>query len=270
MHTISAFADEISPHLAVQIAELKRHGLHGLDLRSVEGVNVLDLTDTQLKEVRTQCADVELKVQAIGSPVNKVPFSQRAREEENEKLRRAIHAAEMTGTKRIRIFSPEGAGDLAKEDEAVIDWLTEQRDIAQGAGMILLHENDAKFWGAYPENSKKLFAALGNDHFKAAFDFANTILLGFNPWQDWFPWIIPYLDTLHIKDAIKEEGRVVPAGQGEGNIAAILMVLQQVRWQGTLTLEPHLAATGPFGGFSGEQLFEEAVNALRLVLLEFN
>lgn len=270
MHSITGFADEISPHLNIQVAELKRHGLHGLDLRSVEAVNVLDLSDAELKEVGKQCAAKGLKVQSIGSPVNKVPFSKKGRVEENEKLRRAIHAAEVVGAKRIRIFSPEVPGDLPTEDDAVIEWLREQRTMAEQAGMILLHENDAKFWGAYPENSKKLFAALGNEHFRAAFDFANTILLGFNPWNDWFPWIIPYLDTLHIKDAIKEEGRVVPAGQGEGNIAAILMVLQQVRWQGALTLEPHLAAAGPFGGFSGEQLFEEAVNALRLVLLEFN
>jgi dihydroorotate dehydrogenase len=36
-------------------------------------------------------------------------------------------------------------------------------------------------------------------------------------------------------------------------------------WQGPLTIEPHLAAAGPMGGFSGEALFEVAVTALRKV-----
>ena len=39
-------------------------------------------------------------------------------------------------------------------------------------------------------------------------------------------------------------------------------------WSGPLTIEPHLASAGAFGGFSGEQLFEVAVDALRQVVSE--
>ena len=72
---LSAFADEISPDLDVQIATLKRLDVPGLDLRSVRGKNVLNLTDAELDEVAEQCAANGLHVQAIGSPVNKVSFS---------------------------------------------------------------------------------------------------------------------------------------------------------------------------------------------------
>jgi len=109
MPLISAFADEIDPSLDVQLATLARLNIPGLDLRSVDGVNVLNLEDHTLRQVRAKCEAQNVHVQAIGSPVNKVDFTAENQPKELEKLRRAIHAAELTGTKRIRIFTPEGS-----------------------------------------------------------------------------------------------------------------------------------------------------------------
>jgi sugar phosphate isomerase/epimerase len=130
----------------------------------------------------------------------------------------------------------------------------------------LILENDDRYWNAFPETAKKMFDTLGGPSFRAAFDFANTVLIGYRPMKDWFPWLLPHLDTLHIKDAIQSERRVVPAGQGDAQIEETLRWLVEQGWSGPLTLEPHLSAAGPFGGFSGPQLFEEATNALRQVL----
>jgi len=85
---------------------------------------------------------------------------------------------------------------------------------------------------------------------------------------DWFPWVIPFVDTLHIKDAIEAERRVVKAGDGDGELLEGLKAMVEAGWSGPLTIEPHLSAAGPFGGFSGEDLFEVAVTALRSVAAE--
>ena len=266
---LSGFADEISPNLDLQIATLKRLGVPGLDLRSVEGVNVLDLNDAQLDEVAQKCANNGIHVQCIGSPVNKVQLTGANQPLELEKLERAIHAAQKTGTKLIRIFSPEvPEADYANAWMAVEAWMAEQIYTAEQAGMTLLHENDATFYGAFPQGAQRLFEQFGGENFKAAFDFANTVLIGYRPMKDWFPWLLPHLHTLHIKDAIEVGKRVVPAGEGEGEIVGTLRWLKSQGWTGTLTLEPHLSSAGKFGGFSGEQLFEEAVVALRKVLAE--
>lgn len=260
--SLTAFADEISPDLDVQTAELARLGVEGLDLRSVGGTNVMDLTLPQLEGVIEKCHEHGLKVSCVGSPVNKVPYDVMTEAKEFDRLKHACYVAHRLNTKKIRIFSPEThEPELAPK---VLDWMRAQVRLAEEEGIVLLHENDAKYWGAYPDNAKRLFDELGGDHFKAAFDFANTVLLGYRPFDDWFPWILPHLDTLHIKDA--KDGQVVPAGEGDGQMEQTLRWLIEKGWDGPLTIEPHLQAAGAFGGFSGPQLFERAVEALRSTL----
>ena len=263
--TLSAFADEISSDLDVQIRTLLTLGISGLDLRSVDDINVVKLSEDDLKRVADKTRESGLLVQAIGSPVNKVPYSSAARPEEFDKLKKSIHAANLTGTKRIRLFTPEA--DDADETK-VLAWMREQILLAADHDIVLLHENDGRFWGAFPDHAQRLFGELGGPNFKAAFDFANTVLIGYRPIPDWFPWLLPHLDTIHIKDAIRAEGKVVPAGEGEGELGPTLAWLMEQGWNGTLTLEPHLSAAGPMGGYSGEQLFGVATNALRAVLTQ--
>ncbi len=260
---LTAFADEISPDLSEQLATLVRLRYTGLDLRSAFGKNVLQLTNDEVLQVRQMTEKAGLVIQAIGSPVNKVLLDSSLREGELRKLERAIEIAHVCGTDRIRIFSPES--DNWAE---VRGWMDDQVALAASEGILLLHENDANFFGAKPENARKLFDSFGGVNFRAAFDFANTVLIGYRPLRDWFPWLLPHLDTLHIKDAIEAEHRVVAAGEGNGDLLASFRYLVEAGWSGPLTLEPHLASAGPTGGFSGVQLFEHAAHALSELLTE--
>ncbi|AIE87300.1 sugar phosphate isomerase/epimerase family protein [Fimbriimonas ginsengisoli] len=263
---LTGFADEISPSIDEQVETLSRLGLSGLDLRGVDGINVLDLTLDHLEKILDKVHDAGLKISCVGSPVNKVKYDVMAQAREFDRLKRACYVAQRVNTKRIRIFTPEVPE--GSEDELapkVIEWMKEQRQLAKDQEVVLIHENDARFWGAYPENAKRMYGELGDSHFKAVYDFANDVLLGYRP-KDWFPWLLPHLDTLHIKDAKAAERAIVPAGEGDAEIEETLRYLIGEGWNGNLTLEPHLQAAGPMGGFSGAQLFETAVVALRNVL----
>ncbi|HWD39094.1 MAG TPA: TIM barrel protein [Fimbriimonas sp.] len=265
--TLSAFADEISPALDQQVETLKRLSVPGLDLRSVNGVNVLDLSVDDLYGVHEACKEAGVYVQSIGSPVNKVPYDLVAQGNELGKLEKAIRAAERLLVQRIRIFTPEAPENAGADfEDKVLAWMLEQKRKAVDEGVVLIVENDARYWSAYPENAKRLFGELGGPNFRAAFDFANTVLLGFRPMNDWFPWLLPHLDTLHIKDATQSPAAILPAGEGEGQIEETLEWLIRQKWAGPLTLEPHLQAAGKFGGFSGPDLMETAVEALRRIL----
>ena len=266
---ITGFVDEAASAAPDQIKIARRLGLRGVDVRTVDGKNVLQLTDDEAKAYREMTESAGLAIQSVSSPVNKVPLTPDHRLEENAKLRRAIELCRVLGTRRIRIFSPT-VGDQCREEDwpAVREWMAEQVAMAKDGDVVLLHENDARFYGAFPEGARRLFEEFGSDHFRAAFDFANTVLIGFRPLKHWFPWLLPHLDTLHIKDAIEAEGRVVPAGEGEGQMVETLRWLATMGWDGPLTLEPHLAVAGEFGGYTGPQLFEAATQALRTTIAE--
>lgn len=264
---ITGFVDEISPDVAEQIAAAQRIGLHGIDVRSVQNINVLDLTPAHLLDLRQRAVDAGLTLQSVGSPVNKVAYAPEHRAGELDKLRRAIAAAKALGTERVRIFSPEWTQEGTEPDHGgLLDWMGEQVELAEDAGVRLIHENDAKFYGAYPTAAQRLMEALSGPHFALAYDAANTVLLGYRTTRDWLPWMMPYLDTIHVKDAIQAEGRIVPAGEGDGEWPDFLSAVIRQGWQGPLTLEPHLEVAGRFGGFSGEERFAEAARALRQVL----
>jgi sugar phosphate isomerase/epimerase len=264
---LTAFADEISSNLDEQVEAMTRLGVRELDLRSVDGINVLDLSLDQLQRTQETLHEHGIKVSCVGSPVNKVKFDVMTQAREFDRLKHACYVAQRMNTTRVRIFTPEVPDERDEEAATqVLAWMSEQRRLAQDQMITLLHENDARYWGAYPDNSKRLFDELGGPNFKAAFDFANTVLLGYRPMQDWFPWLVPHLDTLHIKDAVALDKKVVAAGEGDGQIEETLRFLIGQGWNGNLTIEPHLQAAGPMGGFSGAQLFEKAVTSLRGVL----
>jgi len=77
-----------------------------------------------------------------------------------------------------------------------------------------------------------------------------------------------YIEYVHIKDAHFSDGVEVPAGEGDGEIKEILMSLKKKGREYFLSLEPHLAHSGQFQGFSGTELFKKASQALRKILSE--
>ncbi|MHB8636997.1 MAG: sugar phosphate isomerase/epimerase family protein [Fimbriimonadaceae bacterium] len=266
---LSAFGDEAGSSAQEQVDALVKSGLHGLDVRSVDGVNVLAMTDEALMATREACEAHGRHVQAVGSPINKVAFSHSTLNDETQKLAGAIKAAKILGTRRIRIFTPETPPNQGPAAWAELKPVMETMvSMAADADVVLIHENDGHYYGAFPAHAKRLFEAIGGPHFRAAFDFANTVLIGFRPMRDWFPWLLPHLDTLHIKDAVESEHQVVAAGEGDGQLVETLRFLVSQNWHGPLTLEPHLKAAGPLGGYSGPELFAYAAERMKAVVAE--
>lgn len=264
---LSAFGDEAGASALDQVDALVKCGIHGLDVRNVDGVNVLALTEDALKATRETCEGKGRVVQAVGSPINKVQFSHTTLADESAKLIQAIKAAAILGTRRIRIFTPETPPHQGPAAWAELKPVMEEMvRIAADADVVLIHENDGHYYGAFPEHAKRLFGEIGGPHFRAAFDFANTVLIGFRPMRDWFPWLLPHLDTLHIKDAVEGDHKVVAAGDGDGQLVETIKFLMSQGWHGPLTLEPHLQAAGPLGGYSGPELFAHAAAKLKAVV----
>ncbi|WP_207782830.1 hypothetical protein [Phytoactinopolyspora limicola] len=59
---------------------------------------------------------------------------------------------------------------------------------------------------------------------------------------------------------------VVPAGEGDGEVAATVVALLADGFGGFFSLEPHLKAGERYGGYSGPDLFRVATHAFTAIL----
>ena len=264
---LSGFADEISPDLDEQLAVLDAESIVHLELRSVWSTNVADLDDTQLARFQDQIDRAGVQVSAIGSPIGKVdieaPF-----EPELERLRRVADIAGQLGTKLVRVFSffiPQ-AHDPRLYRAQVIDRMRALAELAAERGLVLAHENEKNIYGDRPERCADVIASVGSPALRATFDAANFVQCGVRPHTEAYELLRPYLEYVQVKDALMATGKVVPAGQGDGEVRDTLAALRDSGFQGYLSLEPHLAMAGSFGGFSGQEGFRRASAALKGLL----
>lgn len=271
MIRLSAFADEISPDLDEQIATLQREGLHYLDLRGVWNINVLDLSNAQIGQIKQALNAGGIKVAAIGSPLGKTAIDSPFKDT-MQKLERAIEVAEAFGTLFIRIFSfyppayPQVTGTQAGSNrDEVMSRLRAMSERAASANVTLLHENEKDIYGDTIECCVDLMQSCANEHFKAILDPANFIQCAQVPYPDAYDALRPWLAYVHVKDALPD-GKVVAAGEGAGRWPDLLQRLRADGYDGFFSLEPHLAAAGQFQGFSGPELFAKASQALQGML----
>ena len=266
---LSGFADEISPDPRAQLAALAAESISHLELRSAWSVNVADFSDEQLAAFRAAVNAAGVHVSAIGSPIGKVgldaPFGL-----ELDRMRRVADVAAELGTAIVRVFSfflPVGEPP-ERHRGRVIDRMGALTRIAEERGLVLAHENEKEIYGDVPDRCADLITAVGSPALRATFDPANFVQCGVRPFTDAYALLRPHLVYLQVKDALAATGEVVPAGQGDGELRETLAALRDSGFAGFMSLEPHLAQAGRFGGFSGPEGFHRAAEALKFLLNE--
>jgi sugar phosphate isomerase/epimerase len=268
---LSGFADEISPEPGVQLATLAAESMRYLELRSAWSANVASMTDAELASFRSEIEEAGVHVSAIGSPIGKIEIDAPLGPE-LERMRRIADVADLFGTTIVRVFSffiPAGEPPQ-RYRQAVIDRMGALAQIAAERGIVLAHENEKEIYGDIPERCADLIASVGSAALRATFDAANFVQCGVRPHTDGYQLLRPHLVYLQIKDAVAATGQVVPAGEGDGEVRETLAALAASGFSGYVSLEPHLAEAGRYGGFSGPQEFRRAVAALKGLLRELS
>ncbi len=267
--TLSAFADEISPELDVQVETLGREGIKHLELRGAWGKNVLALSDAELDTLKATLDRQGIKVSAIGSPIGKIKIT----DEFGPHLAafdRALHIARMFNSPFIRIFSffmPQGEAPECYREQ-VLERLDAIVRRAEGADITLLHENEKEIYGDLPQRCLDIFTQINSPVLRAAWDPANFVQCGVRPYTEGYAALRPFVRYIHVKDAVLAGGAVVPAGQGDGEWQTTIRALRASGFDGFFSLEPHLQEAGAFAGFSGPALFGVAAEAFKSLLRE--
>jgi sugar phosphate isomerase/epimerase len=201
-------------------------------------------------------------VSSIGSPIGKIPITEDFGPH-LERMRHAAEVAQLLEAPYIRIFSffmPAG-DDPATHRAEVIERMRALVRVAEEADLILLHENEKEIYGDVPSRCLDLIRSVGSPYLRLAWDPANFVQVGVRPYTDGYAQLRPHVEYMQIKDALAADGTVVPAGEGDGEVAATIRALRHDGFDGFFSLEPHLAAGHATGGFSGPDLFRTAHRA---------
>lgn len=262
---VSGFADEIAEDLETQLDTLDDLGISHLDLRLVDGTNVLDFSEAEVERVRETLDERGFEVTSIGSDIGKVGVEDDFAAH-FERFETAIERAKQFDTEYIRLFSyyiPEG-DDPSDHREEVMRRMERKAERAAEVGVVCLHENEKDIYGDTPGRCRDMLTTVDSPHLRAIFDPANFLEIGADPYPEGLLDLVEYVDQLHVKDARKgERGGIEPAGEGDGEITATLAALGRRGFRGAASLEPHLAIAGEKSGFSGPEAYEVAADALR-------
>ena len=273
--TLAAFADEAGSDVEVQIQALQENGVPCLEVRGVGDKNITALTVDEAKELKKRLGDAGISVWSIGSPLGKISVGDEFAPH-LDTFKHTLELSRVLGAGNIRMFSffcPKGEAAYCRD--IVFERLHQFCAAAQGSGITLCHENEK---GIYGDTADRCLDILRNfPAIKAVYDPANFLQCGEDTIRAW-ELLEPYIAYMHVKD-VREDGVVVPVGQGHGRIPELLERYEKMGGQ-VLTLEPHLAVfkgldalengektkIGEFEYPSQRDAFDAAVNALKGLL----
>lgn len=265
---ITGFADEIDDSLEKQMETLKELGVKYIEMRGVNGKNLSDHEPNEAKAIKKILDENGFKLSAVGSPIGKIGINDDF-EPHFKKFKKVVEIARIMETKYIRMFSffIDKGDDPAEYKERVLSYWKRFADYAAENGIMLLHENEKDIYGDTAERCKDILDSCDSSTVRGIFDPANFVQCGVDT-KAAFEMLKDDIVYMHIKDAVSGSGKVVPSGEGDGNLEYILKSLCDRGYEGFLSLEPHLE-TGDIA-VCGADKFKVAHKALMDIITKLD
>lgn len=261
----TGFADEASPAIDGQIRATKELGWSRIESRSIDGVNLTDVTDDVFDAACQKLSAAGVQINCFGSAVanwSKDPRSDEDFESSVAALRRAIPRMRRLGTKMIRAMSfviiRDESPDSPEIEKLVFNKVRFMVRLCEEAGITYLHENCMNYGGLSHQHTLRLVDAINSPNFRLVFDTGNPVgsdrHIGLPPYSKQSSWefyraVRPFIDYIHIKDCkfIAETGQIFPTlehtfpGEGHGDVRQIVKDLLSSGYDGGFSIEPHMA-----------------------------
>jgi sugar phosphate isomerase/epimerase len=249
--TLCLITDEVSPSLDEGLAFARAEGIGTVDLRVIDGRNVLELSRGELAGAAQRVRAAGLSVSCICTPLLKWSPPGKAAQAKGDQFgfelgdrtpgvvyAQAFEAAEVLGARNLRIFSY-----LAYEGYRVDDLrgpIDEMLALAEKFDVKLHVENEGVCnIGGFPE-LEALVTAYRHPRLRALPDIANAYRRGLPPTAADLARLLPFTDILHFKDYANTARRFVALGEGDIPFRDLLAAtLPSHQGPLTLTIETH-------------------------------
>lgn len=264
---ISVINDEISQDFdhACSVAA-NDFGMSWIELRSMWGKNVTELSDDQVADAKKILAKYKLQVTDIASPLFKVDWPGAPKsaygskgdtfgaadatfKQQNQVLERCMALATQFGTNKVRCFDFWRIDDVTPYRAAIDDKLRETAEICGRHGVLLVLENEFECNTATGREAARLLKAVKTPHLALNWDPANAVMRGE---LDAFPggWdLLPKerIHHCHCKNAKKNAaGKIVwaPVDVGYIDWVAQFRALKRIGYHQAVSLETHWRGGG--------------------------
>lgn len=259
----TGFTDEASVDWRRQIEALKTLGWKAIETRNVavggKTVHFDDVSDADFERMSGELTAAGLRIICYGTQIANWarPISGDFSKDTDE-LRRIMPRMRKSGTRFARIMSyPNDGWAEADWRREVVRRLKELARMAEGEGVLLCHENCSGYGGEDARHGLDMLEAVDSQALKLIFDTGNFWKTGYSS-LGYFKAVYPHVVHIHIKDYVrdpksKDGWRAVFAGDGEGDVAAVLKEARRLGYDGWYSMEPHLSAIAHEGKLAAGQ-----------------
>lgn len=244
MNPVCGIGDEAAAGLTDQIRIHTSLRLNGLELRTVDGRALHQLTDFEAATLAAQVLSAGLVVPVVDTPIGNwgttigSPFVP-----DLAILRRTAAVASLFGCRHFRVMSyPNDGRPDAEWRAAAVDRLTRLTRLAEDLDVVLLHENCHGWASTSAVASVDLVTTVDSPHLRLLFDIGNGLAYGYEA-KPFLRAVLPWVGHVHVKDGVRTAGGAefgLP-GDGEAGVADCVRLLTASGYTGWYSLEPHVA-----------------------------
>ncbi|MDR0271607.1 sugar phosphate isomerase/epimerase family protein [Paenibacillus sp.] len=241
---LGVITDEISQDVEDAIRIAKQYGLHGLELRSVDGKQLHRISERRLEEIAAMILDAGLSVCALSTPVFKCNVKNKEEVAAHHgMLRRYAELAQRLDTRLLRGFSFWSDGDFGAAFPAIAEELQRTVPVLEEYDLVFALEPDPSVFATNGAKVRALVQAVASPRVLALYDPGNHLWDpdGELPFPDGYEALRGHICHIHLKDAIREHNRTeaVAIGTGQVGYEQLLARLIQDGYAGWLVVETH-------------------------------
>jgi len=261
---IAAITDEFSPTLSEALPFMQEIGMTGAELRVVDGKNILDLSDDELKRTREALEEAGLQVVSIASPVLKcvlpnapevdsrfqhdVFASKHTFEDQPRLTEHAIKVAQFFSAPIVRVFSYWRTVEPKKCEDTIVEALTQLAELGEKEKVIIGLENEHACNVGTAEETAHILRRVTHPNLKVVWDPANALCAGEDPFPRGYAELpVDRIAHVHAKDChIGVDGKPIwgPLGTRDVPWKEQVRALLDDGYRGYISLETHWKGPG--------------------------
>jgi len=240
---LSFITDEVSQDLDEILTFAKKFKVNALEIRTIMGKGFPELLEEKQK-LKKFLEDNHMKVSAIASPTFKCNIDSKEEYEKHISIfRSSAELASYLDVNLVRAFTFWKKGKYEENKSRIVEKFEKIISIAEQYGLTIVVENEPSTFIGNGRMLADFLETLKAKNVKALWDPGNELMdeENENPYPEGFNYVKRYIAHVHIKDGVKENGKVrfLRVGNGIAKIKENLIGLMEIGYEGYISLETH-------------------------------